>query len=45
MITESSVIIELVLLNGNTGYVILADFIQTLMCFGDWNSVSVRQEA
>jgi hypothetical protein len=34
----------LVLLHGNTGYVILVDVIQALMCFGDWISVSVRQE-
>jgi hypothetical protein len=35
---------QLVLLQGNTCYVILVDVIQTLMCFDDWSSVSVRQE-
>jgi hypothetical protein len=38
------VIVELVLLHGNTRYVILVDVIQTLMCFDDWSGVSVRQE-
>jgi hypothetical protein len=36
--------VELVLLHGNTRCVILVDAIQTLMCFDDWSSVSVRQE-
>jgi hypothetical protein len=36
------VIVELVLLYGNTRYVILLDVIQTLMCFDDWSSISVR---
>jgi hypothetical protein len=35
---------QLVLLHGNTRYLILVDVIQTLMCFYDWSSVSVRQE-
>jgi hypothetical protein len=35
---------QLVLLHGKTRYVILVDVIQTLMCFNDWSSVSVRQE-
>jgi hypothetical protein len=38
------VIVELVLLHGNTRYVFLVDAIQTLMCFDDWSRVSVRQE-
>jgi hypothetical protein len=28
----------------DTRYVILVDVIQTLMCFDDWSSVSVRRE-
>jgi hypothetical protein len=38
------VIVELVLLHGDTRYVILVDVIQMLMSFDDWSSVSVRQE-
>jgi hypothetical protein len=29
---------------GNTPYVILVDFIQTLMSFDDWNSFPLGQE-
>jgi hypothetical protein len=32
------------LLHGNTRYGVLVDVMQTLMCFDDWSSVSVRQE-
>jgi hypothetical protein len=35
---------QLVLLHGNTRYVVLVGVTQTLLCFGDWSSVSVRQE-
>jgi hypothetical protein len=35
---------QLVLLHGNTRYVILVDVVQTLMCFDNWSGVSVRQE-
>jgi hypothetical protein len=34
--------IELILLHGNKGYVILMDDFQTLICFNSWSSVSVR---
>jgi hypothetical protein len=43
-LTSVPVIVELVLLHGNTRYVILVDVIQTLRRFDDWRSVSVRQE-
>jgi hypothetical protein len=39
-----SVRAELVLLHGNTLYVNLVDVIQTLICFDDRNSASVREE-
>jgi hypothetical protein len=35
----------MVLLHGNTRYVILVDVIQTLLCFDDQSSVSVRQKS
>jgi hypothetical protein len=31
--------VELVLLQGNTHYVVLVDVIKTLMCFDDWSSL------
>jgi hypothetical protein len=43
-LTSVPVIVELVLLHGNTRYVILVDDIQMLMCFDDRSSVSVREE-
>jgi hypothetical protein len=44
LLTLGAVIVEPVLLHGNTRYVILVDVIQTLTCFDNWSSVSVRQE-
>jgi hypothetical protein len=39
-----TVIVELVLLHGNTGYAILIYVIHMLMPFDDWSSVSARQQ-
>jgi hypothetical protein len=44
LLTLGAVIVEPVLLHGNTRYVILVDVIQTLMRFDDWSSVSEGQE-
>ena len=38
------VMVELPLMHDNASYVILDDVIQTLLCFDDWSSVSVRQK-
>jgi hypothetical protein len=35
---------RLPLMHDNTSYVILVDVIQTLLCFDDWSSVSVRHK-
>jgi hypothetical protein len=44
LLTPGACSSELVLLRGNTRYVIVV-VIQTLMRFGYWSSLSVRQEA
>jgi hypothetical protein len=41
---ERGLIVELVLMHGDTRYVIVVDVIQTLMYFDDWSSVSVRRD-
>jgi hypothetical protein len=44
LLTVGACIVQLVLLHGYASHAILVNVMQTLMCFDDWSSVSVRQE-